>query len=207
MGDYVSTSVGTTPTSSPSVSSTGLQSANPPSDHDHALAHTHTYDLPNHSTYTVKDSGGSDQTIQLVNTVGAYAADWWTYEQVSDHSHTFSGSTSGGGASHSHTVSDHTHTVTIAAHNHTLSYGIFDDSTPSNPAITLTINGTDRTSALGGPWNTVGSEVELDVTTYLQDANGHPLRQSNTLVFGASVLCDVEALLRTLETAESLVPV
>ena len=124
----------------------------------------------------------------------------------SSHTHTISGSTSGAEGSHTHTVSAHTHTV--GDHTHALTYGIYEASSPSTPSINITINGTNRTVALGGAWNTVGSEVTVDITAYLQNgATELPLQQSNTIVISSAVLADVEAVLRSRVTASSLVPV
>ena len=124
----------------------------------------------------------------------------------SSHTHTISGSTSGAEGSHTHTVSAHTHTV--GDHTHALTYGIYEASSPSSPSINITINGTNRTVALGGAWNTVGSEVTVDITAYLQNgATELPLQQSNTIVISSAVLADVEAVLRSRVTASSLVPV
>jgi hypothetical protein len=54
----------------------------------------------------------------------------------------------------------------------------------------------------------VGSEVEVDITAYLQSgATEIPLQQSNTIVISGNVLADVEAVLRSRVTASSLVPV
>jgi hypothetical protein len=182
---------------------TGTQTGVESVDHQHNIAHTHTQIV--RRQYVAADSGGTELPVYLA--MAALGADVYTHGASATHTHSVSATTSGAETSHTHTVTNHTHTVTIAAHNHALQYGIYDASAPVNPAITLNINGTDRTAALGGPWNTVGSEVELDVSAYLVDANGQVLRQSNTLTFGAGVLCDVEATLRSLVTASSLIPV
>lgn len=93
------------------------------------------------------------------------------------HGHSVSGATASSGGSHTHSVDDHNHSV--SAHTHGLTYGIFRDTLPSPATWTLWINGVDRTVALGGPWT--ADVDELDITTYLLDANGHPLRQVNDL--------------------------
>jgi hypothetical protein len=51
-----------------------------------------------------------------------------------------------------------------------------EDTYPSN--VTLTINGTDRTTALGGSWSNNFSE-ELDITDYVNTEGTH------SLVFGS----------------------
>lgn len=66
-------------------------------------------------------------------------------------------------------------------------YAVYEGSNyPSD--ITLSINGVDRTSALGGPWNpSAGNspvDVTLDITDYIVNASGG-LYQNHTLVFAA----------------------
>lgn len=65
-------------------------------------------------------------------------------------------------------------------HTHPMVYGIYDDDQhPTN--ISIYINGVDRTSALGGPWATSGSSlnVELDITEYINLAAN--LQQSHVV--------------------------
>jgi hypothetical protein len=71
------------------------------------------------------------------------------------------------------------HTHTLPTHTHALSYGISDDTT--YPAgVQVWINGTNRTSALGGPWGSTGAgiDVELDITQYITAGT---LRQRHTI--------------------------
>lgn len=125
-----------------------------------------------------------------------------TYDAATDHTHTVSATTSGGGSSHTHTLAAHTHTVTIPNHTHTLSYGIYQEATPGSPSIGVVINGTDRTSALGGPWNTGQT---LDITPYLTTGGlGQPLRQDNTVRLTAAVLCDIEVEVHSMATSTSI---
>jgi hypothetical protein len=128
---------------------------------------------------------------------------------ILNHTHTVSGQTAQSGGSHTHTVSNHTHTVsnhthTVPDHTHALVYGIFLGPTATTPQFTITINGTDRTSALGGPWD---NDVTLDITQYLVDGQGHVLRQANNIDIGSSQLCDIEVTVRSLVTATNVVPV
>jgi len=196
---------GTPKTAGPDVSSTqdvsqghthtetGGTTSNQNQGHTHSLnSHAHEY----------RDSLGN------LFTHGAFSMASW------DHTHALSSTTSAAESTHTHSVSGQTaaaessHTHTISAHTHALTYGIYEASSPSNPAINLTINGTNRTAALGGAWNTVGSEIEVDITAYLQSGSTElPLQQSNTIVISGNVLADVEAVLRSRVTASSLVPV
>jgi hypothetical protein len=127
----------------------------------------------------------------------------------SDHSHTVTIS----GHDHTVTIAAHDHTVTIASHTHdvtlvnhthavTLTYGIFEQAYV-NPGLRITINGTDRTVALGGPWN-VAPGV-LDITEYLRETSGEPLRGANTIVFTVtSSLLDIEATLKSVALPSNL---
>ena len=132
----------------------------------------------------------------------------WT-AGYTNHSHDIAATTSVAESSHTHTISAHTHSInahshTVSDHTHALSYGIYEGPTASTPAFTISINGTDRTAALGGPWN---GDTVLDITPYLVDADGHVLRQRNSVVIGATQLCDVELVVKSWVTALSLIPV
>lgn len=114
--------------------------------------------------------------------------------------------TSSSGGSHSHSVNipshthnidlpTHSHEITVPAHGHAMSYGLFED-TVYPQSIRVSINGTDRTAALGGPWATGGGavDVEKDITPYLNRG------QDNTVSFSCGsgrgeVTCLVECLL------------
>ena len=65
-------------------------------------------------------------------------------------------------------------------------YGIYQD-TLYPTTISVYINGTDRTTALGGPWASGGAsvDVELEITDYLAQATGG-LRQNHTVQFRCS---------------------
>jgi len=90
---------------------------------------------------------------------------------------------------HSHAVSATTsgagasHAHTVADHKHAVS----------------------GTASLGGPFD--ADFLAKDITAFLQDAQGHPLRQRNTVVFTAGELLDLESVCESLVTATSLVPV
>ncbi len=66
------------------------------------------------------------------------------------------------GATGANTV-DHTHTM-----SGTSVLGIAEDVAPVNPGITVSVDGTDVTTALGGPFNS--DQVEIDVTQVLKTA-------------------------------------
>ena len=56
---------------------------------------------------------------------------------------------------------DHTHTV-----SGTTTLGIAEDAAPSNPGITVTIDGVDVTAQIGGPFNS--DMIEVDITQVLK---------------------------------------
>ena len=125
------------------------------------------------------------------------------------HQHNITATSTVSEGSHTHNVSAHTHTInahahTVVDHTHALTYGIYEGPAASAPQFGLTINGADRTAALGGPWDT---DVVLDITPYLVDVDGHVLRQANSVVVSSAQLCDVELTVKSWVTALSLIPV
>lgn len=80
--------------------------------------------------------------------------------------------------SHSHNITPHTHTQV---------YGIYEGGTATN--LTVKIDGTSRTVALGGPWNV---PALLDITQYLQDADGVVVPGIHTIELGSSTVGRVE---------------
>src|SRR5467141_961303 len=80
-----------------------------------------------------------------------------------------------GGADHSvptntNAAGSSGHTHNISAHHHSLSItstlGVFEDTAPVNPGITVAVDGTDVTAKVGGPFNS--DQVEIDVTQVLK---------------------------------------
>jgi hypothetical protein len=59
-----------------------------------------------------------------------------------------------------------------SSHNHGVSFGIEEDVDHS-PNISIKINGTDRTSELGGPWAV--DQLEIDITQYIQTTGKHTI--------------------------------
>lgn len=87
--------------------------------------------------------------------------------------------------SHTHKVyiPSHSHTVNIPSHTHDIIYGIYLG--PKTSGITIKINGTDRTAALGGPFNS--DQNALDISPYLTAG------QWNTIEIGGSGLGRIDA--------------
>lgn len=189
-------------TDSPYPASTQLQSS----------SHTHN------ETGSVTGTDNSNHSHSLNNhTHGLSYTGTYTLT-LGGHYHDVVGATSGSGSTHSHTVSSHTHDVTISAHTHTvtigththdvtlanhnhtitMTYGIYEGPAPSTPQITITINGTDRTSALGGPWD---DDVTLNIKQYLREGSGNPYWQSNSIVLTSAELIDLEVACKSLVVA------
>jgi hypothetical protein len=76
---------------------------------------------------------------------------------------------------HSHTVSSHAHGIT---------YGIYE-SALSATGVTVTINGVNRTAALGGPFTT--DQSGLEIKSYLVAG------QWNTIVLGSTQLGRIDS--------------
>ncbi|MGI6588025.1 MAG: hypothetical protein ACOX2N_04440 [Peptococcia bacterium] len=64
---------------------------------------------------------------------------------------------------HNFSVPSHSHSVSVPSHTHGINYGIYTSTTAAG--VTIKINGTDRTSALGGPFNS--GQAGLDLVPYL----------------------------------------
>jgi len=65
---------------------------------------------------------------------------------------------------HDHNIG-HTHWVTVSDHTHTAVYGIYKGT--SATGVTVTINGVDRTAALGGGTGFTTDQTDLDITAYV----------------------------------------
>jgi hypothetical protein len=127
-----------------------------------------------------------------------YAQEHYHYVNMPSHSHSVSGQTTTSATSHSHSVADHTHALV---------YGIYEATLPSTKQIRVFINGVDRTSALGGPWN--ANELNLDITQFLQTQFLTPVQQNNQIelrVGAAGARFDVEVTVRSIITMSSVVP-
>jgi hypothetical protein len=113
-------------------------------------------------------------------------------------------------SNHSHSVSlpSHSHNVSLPSHTHGLVYGIFEGSYPTAKAIRVLINGTDVTSALGGPWDPAeNTPLVLDITEWLQEPDGRPKQQRNRVEIQASALFDVEIVVKSLVAIATVIPV
>lgn len=128
---------------------------------------------------------------------------------VLHHTHTVTGQTAISGGKHRHTMPLHSHSVNphdheIQDHTHALIYGVFRGPNPTTPQMRLTINGTDRTAELGGPWD---NDFVVDITTYLADGQGQPLRGSNIIEIESEQLLDATVTVQALVSLMSVVPV
>lgn len=182
--------------SSHNHASATTDNAPPNNPHQHAVSGgsgseaSHTHTLPDGSSLSLAKA---DHTHTLSGIANSSESTHTHSVTLSDHTHTISGTITAA------SESAHTHSVTISAHSHTitLTYGIYEGSAPSAPAITITINGVNRTTALGGSWN---ADTTLDITDYLRDTAKIPLRQDNTIVLTSAELIDLEVVCRSLVT-------
>ncbi|MEC1780081.1 phage tail spike protein [Schinkia azotoformans] len=88
-------------------------------------------------------------------------------------------------APHTHVLQtgDHQHNLTLYPHEHSIQYGIFQSSVASG--VTCTINGIDRTTALGGKF--YGDRSNLDIRPYLN------IGQWNEIKLGSNQLGRIDA--------------
>lgn len=168
-------------------------------------------DFNNHSVQT--DAGGATHTHDNPHTHGISHGHSGSTTNSPTHTHSATGGAAsnthdhsiGASGSHDHGMA-HTHDITIPSHNHSLSYGLFED-TAYPRTISVAINGVDVTAALGGPWR-VGDnnpfEGEFEITDYLVNAIGG-LRQNHLVVFSCAfgqgeiefecdMLCSIQAI-------------
>lgn len=174
------TSSSTTQTTTVTTTDTSGQTA-----HSHAYA---LYGTDNASPDVAKGpiywEATSDPYGRFVfnTSIGAGVYKWSTTNTTVDgHSHNVTLSN----PSHSHTVSDHTHgmghTHSTPDHTHGITYGIYSSGYPAN--VSMTIDGVDVTTALGGPWNpnvSTPSFVDLDITQYTGSSGSHTIQLTTT---------------------------
>jgi len=195
-----------------SINSGGTGSTGTGSSHNHASATTDSTASADPDTghaHTVTGGSGSESSHTHTGPSHNHGI---TYSgnlliPTTTHTHDYSATTTASESLHTHTVSisAHTHDVTIGTHTHsiTLTYGIFEQAYV-NPGLSISINGVDRTAALGGPWNAAPSE--LDITEYLRETSGDPVRGTIPIVFTvAASLLDIEATLKSIVFGSDLV--
>lgn len=160
-----------------------------------AVSNTHTHSITadgGHTHSTTIGSGGA-HTHAIVNSTGfpAGTSTPWPdshYHNVNfatgSESHTHSATTSSS-TTHDHTIGasgGHTHDVTIPAHTHSLTYGLYEDTSyPQTISIEV-----DGSAVAGGPWATGGAvsvEEEIDITSLLTAGT---LRQNHSIVFACT---------------------
>jgi len=168
--------------------------------HDHAVSIPAPEYLPK-----VEDTTGTDIAITGVATESQTHTHAGLTTASQTHTHTGLTTQS---QTHTHPglttqSKSHTHegqaTDSESSHTHGLNYGLYEDSSYPT-SISITIDGTDRTSALGGPWDTEGTGADvgpLDITDYLSTSPS--IRQNHTLVFSCSsgqgeVECEADLL-------------
>ncbi|WP_079709871.1 phage tail protein [Paraliobacillus ryukyuensis] len=106
--------------------------------------------------------------VSLDLRVGADGVDIYTAEASGNHSHSVSipsHSHSFSTPNHTHSVSipSHNHSVSIPSHTHGIDHGIYTSTFATG--IGVIVNGINRTSALGGKFNS--SQANIDIDQYL----------------------------------------
>ncbi len=116
--------------------------------------------------FIMGDYRGRDGATLYIRSPHGYA-EMYTLGASGDHRH---------GMEHTHSISNHTHDII---------YGIYEGTLPTN--ITIKINGTDRTSILGGGTGFNSDQSNLNITSYLS------IGQWNTIELGSSRLGRLDA--------------
>lgn len=141
--------------------------------------------------WNVYDSGGNFLTSVFVGS-GVDGSERTIYTKSADAAHTHDMQSHIHPMSHTHDMQSHTHpmshTHTLAVHTHGQTYAIFEGG--SAAGMTITIKGVDRTAALGGPW---AAAATLDITQYLQDADGVVVLGITAISLGSTQLGRIEA--------------
>lgn len=119
-----------------------------------------------------------------------------TPNHTHDISHTHSTPAHSHDISHTHTTPDHTH----PAHTHTLTLAIAEGGSATD--LEFSIDGIDRTAALGGPWN---AAAVVDITEYLIDnrmvpeVGAHPVEISSASVGAVEVWFDFYVVVKAIQ--------
>ena len=115
---------------------------------EYAAADSHNHGIPDGTS--LARSGGGSVTYRAFS--GGSHNHWLPphshYHTAYGHSHSMN---------HTHNCPAHSHAV--SDHAHSISYGIHTSTSPTG--VTVKINGIDRTSALGGPFNSDQSNIEI----------------------------------------------
>lgn len=138
---------------------------------EYADADSHNHGIPD-GTVLAKAGGGSVTYSAFSGSKHTH----WLY----NHGHFYTAYGHNHGMDHYHGM-EHTHQV--YDHTHPIQYGIYQGTTPAN--VTIKVNGIDRTSELGGPFNT--DQADLNLTPYMVAG------QWNTIEIGSSRLGRIDA--------------
>lgn len=136
-------------------------------------ASDHNHGIPD-GTSLARAGGGSVTFSASGSHTHIWTADHRHSVSIPGHTHTVSI------PSHTHGVSipSHYHSVSVPHHTHPITYGIYTSTLPSG--VTIKINGVDRTSTLGGPFNS--DQTNINISQYLS------VGQWNTIELGTARL-------------------
>lgn len=97
--------------------------------------------------------------------------------------------------SHSVRIYGHSHSTTIPGHSHNITYGIYEGLTASR--VNITINGYNRTSALGGGSGFNSDQSNLNITSYLNTGTWNTISISGSGMGRIDASVFIQALMNT----------
>lgn len=192
-GTYTSTSSGGSTTTTSAVASFQLYSTTVADylraqlNHNHGIPHNTGLRTADGGTVWFAASGGHNHLMTTQHRHSVSIGNHSHTISIGTHSHSFSVPNH----NHSVTISGHGHSVSIPHHTHNLVHGIYNSTTAYG--VRCYINGTDRTSVLGGPWNT--SRDNLNITAYLALGQWNTIELSSTRLGRMDATVFIQALM------------
>jgi hypothetical protein len=168
---------GTTATSGASSATTtasgGQTTSSGGGNHSHSMTVTYTGEVT--TTESGHNHGYVKTTVDSnLGYSGTHTHDIGSHTHDMPHTHDVTLANHTHGMAHTHDVTlanhthgmAHTHDVTLTNHTHGATYGIYEGATATG--VTVTVNGTDRTAALGGGAGFTTDQDWLDIKAYAQ---------------------------------------
>jgi len=94
---------------------------------------------------------------------------------------------------HSHQVSNHSHGFSVPNHTHNIQHGIYTGGSPGS--VGVIINGTNRTSALGGSWSS--NQNNIDITDYMIVNHWNEIRLTSNQLGRIDATVFIQAMINT----------
>jgi hypothetical protein len=147
-----------------------------PGGHSHYMFGNKSYVGPYSAAYALYAASGKSFIVGDPSSGDFFTDNPSTITLVSPihHTHPVNATTTQEGGDDDKTTSVNTN------HTHALVYGIYESTVPASPGVQVWINGVNRTLALGGGGG-FGVSFDVDISAYMVDADGHPLRAKNTV--------------------------